>query len=207
MPTEVPTEPTLDEQIADLQQTFADKLAAPPSGRALRRARRQPSSPPRTDPTPARPVPRRVEFTPRQATHRLLTALVLAALVTTGVAGWIAWRTGSQVDIVVAGIFGALALVLTSIRATIVPVRLVIDAGQLTVARGRVIEVHDLTSRYSRILLQGDPQTKQWQILLERPDAAPTVVDHDVVDGAEFVRVVEYWRPTLRSGSPFRPGP
>lgn len=152
---------------------------------------------PRTSPVAPElpPVSRRVEFAPRRALRRLLAALVLISLLAAAATSWMAWRTGVESDVVMAGIMAALAFVLASIRATIKPIRLVIDGGQLFVSQGHLQEIHDLTSRYTDVRVEGDPSSRSWAVVITRYDAPTRRITHDVVDGEAFVRVLRYWRP------------
>lgn len=163
-------------------------------------AETEPPVPPRHEHVPipdlaAPTVARRTEFAPRRALQRLLGLLVLLALLAAVATSALAWHTRETRDVVFAGIMVALAFVLASIRATINPVDLIIEAGQLHVRHGHLQEVHDLTSAYTDVTITGDENTPTWEVVISRYDAPTRRIGHDVVDGAAFVPVVLYWRP------------
>lgn len=185
--------------VAPVAAPRSRKLPRPGAGpRTSARARK------RAEPSPlsstdhvveAREVPRRVEFPQRRGTQNLLTVLVTGAAVAAAWAAWLAWQNRTPRDYVVAGMMITLTVVISSIRATVVPAKVDVDAGTLTLTRGRVVEHHDITSPYNQVIIEGNPNRKRWKVIFSRPDAAPTVITPDMVDGPEFVRVVEYWRP------------
>lgn len=145
-------------------------------------------------PSEPSPVPRRVEFQPRRGLQNLLGLLVSLSLLSALATCWVAYESRENRDIVLAGIMAALAFVLASIRATINPVHLLIDSGQLHISRGHLQEVHDLTSQYTDVRVEGDPSSRSWAVVISRYDAPTTRITHDQVDGRAFVPVVRYWR-------------
>lgn len=139
-------------------------------------------------------VPRRVEFTPRRALQRLLGLLVFLSLAAAATTSWLAYESREVRDIVFAGIMVAMAVVLASIRATINPVQLIIEGGQLYLRQGHLNEFHDLTSPYTDVTVTGDPAGSKWEVTISRHDAPTRRIGHDIVDGKAFVPVVRYWR-------------
>ncbi|WP_139977403.1 hypothetical protein [Nocardioides litoris] len=161
-----------------------------------------------TGPEPEAPAPRPVRsgpppvgestdvvFAPRTLLRRLVGVLVLLSLLATAYAGWRAYDDPTTLTLGVAGTLLVLTLVLYAVRVSASPTRLAIHSGQLEVVRGSSREVFDLTSRFTRFEVVGQPGRRGWKVLLARFGRDPLVIDSSMVDPAGFTAALERHRP------------
>lgn len=150
-------------------------------------------------PPPERGPSNDVAFTPRTGTRRLVGFVVLATLVATGGATYLAFTEPTTLTIGVAVTLGLLTFILWGIRAGSPVATLEVKGGQLIVDRGGVRSVFDLSSRYTPIEIVGKPGERTWKVLLQRPGQGPFVVDSSVVDPREFTEALLRYRPDAGS--------
>jgi hypothetical protein len=77
--------------------------------------------------------------------------------------------------------------------------RLSVRGGQLQVLRQGVRTTIDLTSSYTPVEVYGRPGKHGWKVVFRRRDNSAFVIDHSMVDPAEFMRVLRYYRPGVDS--------
>ena len=59
--------------------------------------------------------------------------------------------------------------------------------------------VFDLASPYTLLEVHGRPGQRHWKVLFPRRDLPPYKIDRSVVDPHDFMRVLRFFRPELRS--------
>jgi len=140
-------------------------------------------------------------FTPRRATQRVLTAVVLAAAVLTALALRATLAEPDSARVGLAVIAAVTTVVLWVVRASATPARLRVQLGQLEVVRGHRRDVVDLASDYTDVEVQGRPGHRGWRVVFPRREGDPVVVDASVVDPEEFMRVLRAYRPEPGAGA------
>lgn len=148
-------------------------------------------------PPPPDDMPAVTEFAPRGGERAVAGALLLAALVAAGIAGYLAWYERSAATVGIGCTLFILVLVIWATRASSAPAHLEINSGHLTVERTGTIRHFDLASKYTALEVHGRPGLPGWKVLIEQRDAPPFVIDSAMVDPKAFMRVLRYYRPEL----------
>ena len=107
-------------------------------------------------------------------------------LVATVFAGAWAYEERTTLALGIAGTLLVATLAVYGIRASAVPAKLRIHAGQLEVVRGRERDVFDLSSRFTRIEEVGTPGRPGWKVRLGRFGRDPLVIDRSMVNPQTF---------------------
>lgn len=154
---------------------------------------------PDPDTTPTGPLPPPgpnvdLEFPPRVAVRRTVGVLAMLSVLATAGAAYVAYTDPRPTTLGVAALLLVVSLVLYGVRASSLPTRLAIRAGQLEVTRGSSREVFDLTSRYTRVEVVGAPGHRRWKVLFGRFGRDPFVVDGAMVDPKRFMAALERYR-------------
>ncbi|WP_370246470.1 hypothetical protein [Nocardioides sp.] len=160
-------------------------VAPPPSRRA-----EPPARGPSTD----------VVFTPRSGLRAVLGVLLLASAVATVFAAIAAYDHRTTLAVGTCGTLLGVTLALYGIRAGSSPARLRIHGGQLEVVRGAERDVFDLTSRYTRIQIVGEPGRRGWKVRFARFGRDPLVIDASMVDPHAFLAELNRHRPSAERG-------
>ncbi|MEX0427265.1 hypothetical protein AB3X52_06515 [Nocardioides sp. DS6] len=192
----------LEHHQSDDLETPADALTAPRPAIA--------PQPPHGDaPEVVVPAPRAAErpalaphtifFRPRKHARRLYTLLLVAGLIACLVLAALAWRQRTSTTYELAGLALGLTAILYAVRAGSATATLTVTGGSLEVRRGGSRTVFDLTSAHTGIEVVGRPGGRRWRVVLRRPSLPAYVIDGSMVEPAEFMRVLRYYRTDLRS--------
>lgn len=138
-------------------------------------------------------------FKPKRTVRRLLTIALLAALAVTASFARIAVEARSSVTIGVAVIAGFATVMVWAIRAGASVTTLAVHQGQLEVVQQGARFVFDMASPYTMLELHGQPGQRGWYVLFPRRGMPPFKVDASMVDPDDFMRVLRFFRPELRS--------
>jgi hypothetical protein len=138
-----------------------------------------------------------VEFRPRKGGRRMMSLLLLAGLIATGYAGWLAYEDRSTISYGITATLAALTIVFWASWATTTVSHLHVHGGVLEAQRAGQTERFDLTSHYTVIRIQGSPRSSRWKVLIDRPAKTPFVIDRTMVDPKHFMRVLEAYHHTV----------
>jgi len=152
-------------------------------------------------PRAAETVPHTIFFRPRKRARRLYTLLLAAALVATVVLGLAAWRERTTGSYEFAGLALGLTAILYAVRAGSATATLTVTGGSLEIHRGGSRAAFDLTDQGTRIEVVGRPGGPRWKVILRRRSLPAYVIDGSMVEPAEFMRVLRYYRTELRPGA------
>ena len=120
---------------------------------------------------------------------------VLLGLAATGFAGYLAYQDPSFVTIGIAATLAAVTAVVWAIRAGSAVAHLTVTGGQLEVMRAGSRHRFDLASHYTPLEIVSEPGHRDWKVLFHRRGIAPYVIDASMVDPAEFMWVLNHYRP------------
>ena len=134
-----------------------------------------------------------VDFPPKRLWSIAAGFLVIASLIVTGAMVYRAYDDPTTLTVGVAGTMAALTLVLWAIRASALPVRLSIIAGQLIVDRGGSRRVFDLRSPYTPIEVNGKPGDYRWSVRFGQANEEPFEVTSSMVDPKAFMAAVGHF--------------
>jgi hypothetical protein len=84
-----------------------------------------------------------------------------------------------------------------AIRAGAAVTKLEVHQGQLQVVQQGGRFVFDLSSRYTKVEVQGRPGRRGWKVIFPRRGMDPFTVDATMVDPDDFMRVLRFFRPQL----------
>lgn len=135
-----------------------------------------------------------VVFPPRRGWRRLLGLVLLVLLVATVLAGAWAYEERTTLALGIAGTLLVATLAVYGVRASAVPTKMRIHAGQLEVVRGRERDVFDLSSRFTRIEEIGTPGRPGWKVRLGRFGRDPLVIDRSMVNPHAFSEALDRHR-------------
>ncbi|CAB4712051.1 MAG: hypothetical protein F2667_07950 [Actinobacteria bacterium] len=152
-----------------------------------------PAPPPVAAPAP----PRDVTFAPVTGLRRALGLVLLASLAVTAVVGYAAYDTRSDANIGLTAIFGVLSVVLWAVRASSSVARLHLQGSQLEILSAAGRHVFDLSNPYTSIEVVGAPGRRGWRVLFHRRNMSPYEVTSSMVDPAQFMETLRYFRPEL----------
>lgn len=136
--------------------------------------------------------------------RRILGLLLLASLLATGGASYLAYEDPTASTIGVAVVLGFLMLVIWAARAGCTTTQVSLRRGQLIVTRGGSTERVDLVAQHAPVAIVGEPGHRRWTVLLERPGRPLVVIDASMVDPHWFTSALYRLRPELR---PVQPDP
>lgn len=139
-------------------------------------------------------LPRTIFFRPRKQARRLLTTLLVLAAASAVVLLVDAWRERTVFGYELAAIAVALTAITYAVRAGSALATLTVTGGLLEIRRGGSRTSFDLASPDTRLEVVGRPGSRRWKVLFQRRSLAPYVVDASMVDPAEFMRVLRYYR-------------
>jgi hypothetical protein len=141
--------------------------------------------------------PVRLTFRPRT---RARTAVGVGALLAAGsaaVATVAALRDRDEASIGIAVTLWVLTAIIWAVHSGTSVTRLSVRGGQLQVLRQGVRTTIDLASSYTPVEVHGRPGKHGWMVVFRRRDMSPFVIDPSMVDPAEFMRVLRYYRPEI----------
>jgi hypothetical protein len=141
-----------------------------------------------------------VDFPVRGGVRRVLGLVLLAAVLATGGAGYVASVDRSAAMIGLAGVLAFLTLVVWAVRASCVTTELAIHRGQLSVQRAGHAQRVDISGGHTVIAIVGEPGDRRWTVLFERPGLPLVVVNASMVDPHWFTSALYRLRPELRPG-------
>lgn len=137
-------------------------------------------------------------FRPRTAGRNLLTAVAVVSAVATAGAGYLAYQERTTISYGLAALLGLLMLVVWAVRSSTSLTELAVIRGQLEIIHGGRLEVLDLASPYTPVLVEGRPGHRGWRVSVERHDQPLLVIDASIVDPHHFMAVLQRIRPELR---------
>ena len=146
---------------------------------------------------PVMEMPAVYEFAPRKSARRFLTLILISGLVMSGYLGYAAYQSRDTATIGLAAIVTLATLVIWAIRAGATVTRLTVRRGQLEIVRQGGRMVFDLASTYTAIEVVGKPGSKKWKVNFLGRGMAPVSVDSTMVDGRDFMRILQFYRPDL----------
>ncbi|WP_459981545.1 hypothetical protein [Nocardioides sp. AN3] len=154
------------------------------------------------EPTPAAakrsaPVPVRHTFAPRTRARRAVAAGTLLAAGAAVLGCYVAARERDLPSIGIAVTLWVLTGIIWAVHSGTSVTRLTVRGGQLQVTRQGVRTTIDLTSSYTPVEVYGRPGRHGWKVVFRRRDMSPFVIDQSMVDPAEFMSVLQYYRPNL----------
>ena len=137
------------------------------------------------------------KFAPKRTLRRLLTISMLIGLVSTAYFVRAATQIKDTQSIGLAAIAVLATAMVWAIRAGASVTTLEVHQGQLQVVQqgGRLI--FDLSSKYTRFEVHGEPGHRGWNVLFPRRGMPPFKVDKSMVDPDDFMRVLRFFRPQL----------
>jgi len=178
------------EVVQPVQQPVAEVPAAPEAPAPT-------SVPAKTAEPEAAEPPVRLTFRPRT---RARTAVGIGALLAAGsavVVTVVAFQDRDEASIGIAVTLWVLAAIIWAVHSGTSVTRLSVRGGQLQVLRQGVRTTIDLASSYTPVEVHGRPGKHGWMVVFRRHDMSPFVIDHSMVDPAEFMRVLRYYRPEI----------
>jgi hypothetical protein len=135
--------------------------------------------------------PTEVLFRPRTGARRLLTALLLLALVGLGLTAWRAYADPAVLTFRVAATLAILVGVLAVLRARASVAQVSLVGDRLEILRDGTRLVFDLADPHTELRLEGRPGTRGWRAVIPRRGMAPVVIDARTVDPRAFAAAVE----------------
>ncbi|MFS3127195.1 hypothetical protein ACLM5J_02195 [Nocardioides sp. Bht2] len=147
--------------------------------------------PPARSGVPTGGVPALVEFAPQRSTQHLLAMFMFLSLVATVGTGYLAYDSRAITEIAIAAFCGVLTLILWSAHSTAAPARIKIVNGTLEVRSKDSHHRFDLTSPYTDLVTAGTPGRRNWKVSIARKSMRAFVIDSTMVDGREFMPVLE----------------
>lgn len=143
-------------------------------------------------------VPALVEFDPQRSTQHLLAMFLFLSVVATIGTGYLAYDSRGITEIAIAAFCGVLMLILWSAHSTAAPPRVKIEHGTLEVRSKDSHHRFDLTSPYTDLVATGTPGRRNWKVSIHRKSMRAFVIDSTMVDGREFMPVLEVCRAEAR---------
>lgn len=141
--------------------------------------------------------PLRVTFTPR-TTARAMVGVALAISVVGALLGsHLAYREPDSTTLGIAVTLWVLVGIVWAVRSGTSVTRMSVRGGHLVVLHRGTRLTFDLTSPLTPIEVHGKPGRASWKVVFRRGDMSPFVIDHTMVDGPEFMRVLRYYRPSV----------
>lgn len=173
----------------------------PPSRRAPRTtpkvtAPRLPAAPARAS-EPTRPaVPNEVVFRPRRMARALVALILLVFVAASAVACWWAYRDRTLVPVGIATTVLIATGIVWATRAGSTVAHMSVRGGRLEITKDGTRTVFDLASQYTDVQVHGSPGKRGWRVMFGRRGLPPYVIDASMVSPAEFMRVLDYYRPS-----------
>jgi hypothetical protein len=175
----------------------AEPLAGPParpSGRTTTEAAPKTKAE-KTEKTEDTPPPIRHTFAPRTRARMAVGIGTLLAAIASVIGCYIAAREKDLPSIGIAVTLWVLTGIIWAVHSGTSVTRLSVRGGQLQVIRHGVRTTIDLTSSYTPVEVYGRPGKHGWKVIFRRRDMSAFVIDQSMVDPAEFMRVLRYYRP------------
>lgn len=138
-----------------------------------------------------------VTFPPRNGIRRALSITLLAVLVATAAAGYLAYAQPSTGTYGVAITLGVLLLAVWAVRAGSTPTEVRIHLGQLEIRQAGHLEVVELSNPHTPVAIIGTPGHRGWLVLVERPGRPLLQVDSSLVEPHAFMDSLLRLRPDL----------
>lgn len=146
-----------------------------------------------------------VEFQPRGAVRRILSVILLAALVATGIAGYLVSKDPAPMNLGLLIAFGVVTMIVWAARTGTSTVQLIVRRGKLEIHRGTAVRRIDLGNPYTPVAVLGEPTDRGWCVLIEQPDQPLTVISPSMVEPSAFIEALYRLRPDVANGPKFRP--
>lgn len=152
---------------------------------------------PAADPASARAaVPNEVVFKPRRVARAFVALVLIVFIAASAIACWWAYRDRTLVPVGIAATVLIATGIVWATRAGSSVARLSVKGGRLEITKDGTRTVFDLASRYTDIDVRGTAGKRGWKVLFGRRGLPPYVVDASMVSPTEFMRVLDYYRPT-----------
>jgi hypothetical protein len=145
--------------------------------------------------------PIRLTFRPRTGARTAVGVGTLLAAAAGVIGCYVAAREQDMPSIGIAVTLWILTGIIWAVHSGTSVTRLSVRGGQLQVVRQGLRTTIDLTSTYTPVEVQGQPGKHDWKVVFRRRDMSPFVIDHSMVDPAEFMRVLRYYRPGVDAGA------
>jgi hypothetical protein len=145
--------------------------------------------------------PIRLTFRPRTRARTAVGVGTLLAAAAGVIGCYVAAREKDMPSIGIAVTLWILTGIIWAVHSGTSVTRLSVRGGQLQVVRQGLRTTIDLTSTYTPVEVHGRPGKHGWKVVFRRRDMSPFVIDQTMVDPAEFMRVLRYYRPGVEAGA------
>jgi hypothetical protein len=140
-------------------------------------------------------VPGLILFSPRHGLRPVLTAVLVVALASVGLATLVAWLAPSDTSVGLAVVLALVTGLLGVARHRATGTTVSIEGGVLKVVQGSSHHHFPHTDGHRPIDVIGEPGDRGWRVLIQRRGMRPFVVDASMVDPGEFTDALRRFRP------------
>ena len=141
--------------------------------------------------------PLRVTFKPRTTARTVVGIGVALSLISAVIGSVAAYQHRDSASVGIAATLWALTGIVWAVHSGTSVTRMSVRGGHLVVLwRGSRL-TFDLSSPLTPVEVHGTPGRSSWKVVFRRGDMDPFVIDHTMVDGVEFMRVLRYYRSSL----------
>ncbi len=137
-------------------------------------------------------------FKPRTLGSRVFGLLAVGLGIAAAAMTVAAFQNSSTQNTGIAVTLWVLAAIIWAVRAGNSTARLSLNGPMLLVEHKGRREVFDLSSKWTPIHVDGNPNSMNWKVTFRRPEIGPYVIDSSMVDPTEFMKVMTFFRSRIK---------